>query len=52
MDLNIGYRHEANVAPSPLHIILPQKNAYTKYFNKNNKYIHLSVSDEETLKKN
>ena len=47
----IGYRHEANLVPSPLHIKLPQKNAYTKYFNKNNKYMHLSVSDEKTLKK-
>ena len=35
----IGYRHKDNAFPSPLCIKVPQMNAYTKYFDKNNKYI-------------
>ena len=47
----IRYRHEGNAFPSPLCIILPQMNAYTKYFDKNSKYINLSVSDKKIIKK-
>ena len=47
----IGYRHKGNVFPSPLYIKLPQMNAYTKYFDKNNKYINLLVSDKKILEK-
>ena len=43
----IGYRHEGNAFPTPLCIILPQMNAHTKYFDKNSKYINLSVSDKK-----
>ena len=32
-----GYRRKGNVFPSSLCIKLPQMNAYTKYFDKNNK---------------
>ena len=45
----IGYRHEGNAFPSPLCIKLPQMNAYTKYFDKNNKYINLLVTDKKIL---
>ena len=48
----IGYRHEGNAFPSPLCIKLPQMNAFTKYFDKNNKYINHLVKDEKILKKN
>ena len=44
----IGYRHEGNTFPSPLCLKLPQMNAYTKYFYKNNKYINLLVSDKKS----
>ena len=37
----IGYRHEGNTFPSLLCVKLPQMNACTKYFDKNNKYINL-----------
>ena len=43
----VGYRYEGNAFPSPLCIKLPQMNAYTKYFDKNNKYINLLVSDKK-----
>ena len=43
----IGYRHEGNAFPTPLCIILPQMNAHTKHFDKNSKYINLSVSDKK-----
>ena len=33
----IGHWHESNASPSPLYIKLPQMDAYTKYFDKNNK---------------
>ena len=46
----IGYRHRGNAFPSPLCVKLPQMNAYANYFDKNNKYIHLSVNDKEILK--
>ena len=46
-----GYRHEGNAFPSPLCIKLPQMNAYTKYFDKNNKYINLLVTDKKILEK-
>ena len=41
----IGYRHEDNTFPSPLCVKLPQKNAYTKYFDKNNRYTNLLVEN-------
>ena len=47
----IECRHEGNTFPSPLLIKLPQMNAYTKYFDKNDKYMNLLVKDEKTLKK-
>ena len=47
----IGYGHEGNAFPSPLCIKLPQMNAYTKYFDKNNKYMNHLVIDEKTLKR-
>ena len=47
----IRYRHEGNAFPSPLCIKLPQMNAYTKYFDKNNKYINFLVSDKKILEK-
>ena len=47
----IGYRHEGNAFPSPLYIKLPQMNAYTKYFDKNNKCINFLVSDRKMLEK-
>ena len=37
----IGYRHEGNTFPSSLCVKLPQMNAYTKYFDRTNKYINL-----------
>ena len=43
----IKHRHEVNAFPSPLYIKLPQINAYTKYFDKNNKYINFSISDKK-----
>ena len=43
----IGYRREYNTFPSPLCVTLPQMNAYTKYFDKNNKYINLWVSGKK-----
>ena len=46
----IGCRHEGNTFPSPLSIKLPQMNAYTKNFDKNDKYMNLLVKDEKTLK--
>ena len=46
----IECRHEGNTFPSPLFIKLPQMNAYTKYFDKNDKYMNLLVKDEKTLK--
>ena len=46
----IGYRHEGNAFQSPLCIKLPQMNAYTKYFDKNNKYLNHLVKDEKILK--
>ena len=33
----VGYRNKGNAFPSLLYIKLPQMNAYTKYFDKNNK---------------
>ena len=33
------------------YIKLPQMNAYTKYFDKNDKYMNHLVKDEKTLKK-
>ena len=47
----IGYSHESNTFPSPLCVKRPQMNAYTKYFDKNNKYINLLVSDKKILEK-
>ena len=47
----IGYRHEGNAFPSLLCVKLPQMNAYTKYFDKNNKYMNHLVIDEKTLKR-
>ena len=47
----IGYRHECNALPSPLFIKLPQMNVYTKYFDKNSKYMNYLVKDEKILNK-
>ena len=47
----IGYRHEGNAFPSPLCLKFPQMNAYTKYFDKNNKYMNLLVNDKKNIKK-
>ena len=47
----IGYRHKGNAFPSSLCIELPQMNGYSKYFDKNNKYVNLLVNDKEILKK-
>ena len=47
----IGYRHEGNAFLSPLCIKPPQMNAYTKYFDKNNKYMNHLIIDEKILKK-
>ena len=47
----IGYRHKGNAFPSPLCVKLPQMNTYTKYFDKNKKYISLLVNDKEIFKK-
>ena len=47
----IGYSHESNTFPSPLCVKRPQMNAYTKYFDKNNKYINLLVTDKKILEK-
>ena len=46
----IGYRHKGNPFHSPLCIKLPQMNANTKYFDKNNKYLNHLVKDEKILK--
>ena len=46
-----GYRHEGNAFPSPLCIKRPQMNAYTKYFDKNNKCMNHLVKDKKILKK-
>ena len=43
----IGYRHKAIAFPSPLCVGLPQMNACTKCFDKNNKYINLLVNYKE-----
>ena len=43
----IEERHESNAFPSPLYIKLPQMNAYTKYFDKNNRYVSLLVSGKK-----
>ena len=45
------YRHKGNAFPSPLCVKLPQMNAYARHFDKNNKYIDLSVNDKEILKR-
>ena len=37
----IGYRHEGNTFLSSLCLKLSQMNAYTKWFDRNNKYINL-----------
>ena len=47
----IGYRHKGNAFPSPLCVKLLQMNAYTKYFDKNNKYINLLADGKEILQK-
>ena len=47
----IGYRHEGNVFPSPQCIKLSQTNAFTKYFDRNNKFVNLLVSDKKILEK-
>ena len=46
----IKYRHEGNAFPSPLCIKPPQMNAYSKCFDKNNKYMNHLVKDEEIPK--
>ena len=46
-----GYTHNSNAFPSPLFAKLPQMNACAKYFDKNSKYMNLSVNDKELLKK-
>ena len=46
-----GYRREGNAFPSSLCIKLPQMNAYTKYFDKINKYVNFLVSDKKILEK-
>ena len=47
----IGCRHKGNAFSLPLCIKLSQMNAYTKYFDKNNKYMNLLVNDKEILEK-
>ena len=47
----IGYMHESDPFLSSLYIRLPQMNAYTRYFDNNNKYINILVHDKEFLKK-
>ena len=42
----IGYRHKGNA----LCVKLPQMNAYTKYCDKNSKYLNLLVINKEILK--
>ena len=46
----IGYRHEGNAFSSPLCLKLPQMNAYAKYFDKNSKYMNLSVNDKKNTR--
>ena len=43
----IGYKHEGNTFPSPFCVKLLQMNVYTKYFDKNKKYINLLVIDKK-----
>ena len=45
----IGYRHEGNAFPPPLCVKFPQMNSYTKYFDKNNKYMNLLVNDKKNI---
>ena len=47
----IEYRCKVNNFPSPLCVNLPRMNAYTKYFEKDNKYINVLVNNKEILKK-
>ena len=48
LDIHI---QKSTAFPSPLCTKFSQMNAYVKYFDKNSKYINLSVNDEEVLKK-
>ena len=43
----VGHRHEGNTFSSPMCVKLPHMNAYTKYFDKNNKYINILVSHKK-----
>ena len=45
------YIYEGNVFPSPIYIKFPQMNAYSKYFDKNNKCMNLFVNGKEILEK-
>ena len=47
----IGQRHEGNGFPSLLYIKRPQMNSYSKYFDKNSKYMNHFVKVEKILKK-
>ena len=47
----IGYRYKGNFFPSSLCVKLPEMNAYTKYFDKDFKYVNLLVNDIEILEK-
>lgn len=42
-------RYISNTGIIPLYIILPQMNAYTKYFDNGNKYMSLLVYDKKLL---
>ena len=47
--LDMGMKYMA--FPSSLFVKLPQMNAYTKCFDKNNEYINLSVNDKKNIRK-
>ena len=46
-----GYIHKGNVFLAQLCIKFLQKNGYSKYFYKNNKYMNLLVHDKEIVEK-
>ena len=47
----IGYINNSNAFPISLRVKLPQMNEYTKYFDKNDKYMTLLIHDKKLLKK-
>ena len=42
----IEYKHRVNAFPSSMCVRFPQMNTYAIYFDKNNKYVNLSVNDK------